>query len=87
VVAAVIAYLWSRGSGDLAAIMRTDGDERQRSIDRDATAVAGLAMALTGIVGTIIALAHGNDAGDFAVVLMVGGFAYAIAVTVLRTRR
>jgi hypothetical protein len=30
--AAVVAYLWSGGSGDIAALMRAGGDERQRGM-------------------------------------------------------
>ena len=42
VVCCIGAYLWSRGHGDVAAIMRLSGDERQRLIDVRATAIAGL---------------------------------------------
>jgi hypothetical protein len=31
-VAAVVAYVWSGGKGDVAAIMRIGGDERQRGM-------------------------------------------------------
>lgn len=43
-VAAVAAYIWSGRDSDVGAIMRAGGDERQRRLDRDATAVSGLAM-------------------------------------------
>ena len=53
VVAAGVAYLWSGGKGDVAAIMRVGGDERQKGIDRDATAATGMAMSLAALVGAI----------------------------------
>ena len=53
-VAATIAYVWSGRDCDIAAIMRVGGDERQRGLDRDATALAGLAMAVTAIIGAIV---------------------------------
>src|SRR3954466_8659950 len=46
VVGCLASYLWSRGRGDIAAIMRLSGDERQRSLDIKASAFAGLATLL-----------------------------------------
>jgi len=46
VVGSVAFYLWSCGHGDVAAILRLSGDERQRLIDTRASAVAGLVTAL-----------------------------------------
>ena len=86
-VCIVVVYIASGGSGDVAAIMRTDGDERQRSIDREATLMAGMAMGATAILGTIIQSARGEDPGGFVIIAAVGGFAYMIAIAVLRRRR
>jgi hypothetical protein len=87
VVAAGIAYLWSGGAGDVAAIMRVGGDERQRSLDRDATAIAGLVMVLAAIVGTIVQTARGDGPGGYGVLCAVGGIAYAVSLVALRRRR
>jgi hypothetical protein len=86
-VAATAAYLWSGRDTDVAAIMRAGGDERQRRIDRDATAVAGLAMIAVAIVGAVVSAArdHGN-VGAYGVMCAVGGTAYAISLVVLRRR-
>jgi hypothetical protein len=53
-VAAVIAYIWSGGKGDVAAILRVGGDERQRGLDRDATAITGLVVVVAAVIGAII---------------------------------
>jgi hypothetical protein len=79
-LAAAGAYLISRGRSDLAAIMRTDGDERQRGMDRDATAIAGLAMCGVAIVGTIVQSARGTDPSAFAWTAAAGGIAYVCAL-------
>jgi hypothetical protein len=70
----------------VAAIMRTDGDERQRSIDREATRLAGVAMGAAAIGGTVVQVARGEDPGGFLWICAVGGAAYVIALTVLRHR-
>jgi hypothetical protein len=85
-IVGVIAYRASGGSGDIAAIMRTDGDERQRSIDLEATRITGLAMGACAIVGTLVQTARGADASGFALVGTVGGIAYVVALVVLRRR-
>jgi hypothetical protein len=86
-VTAVIAYLWSGGKGDIAAIMRVGGDERQRGIDRDATAITGLVMALAAIVGAIIQTARSADPGAYGVICAVGGVTYSFSLIALRHRR
>jgi len=87
VVAAIIVTLWSRGRGDVAAILRVDGDERQRGMDRDATAITGLAMALAAIVGAVVQLARTGDPGAYGLLCVVGGVSYAVSLTFLRRRR
>jgi hypothetical protein len=86
-VAAVIAYLWSGGRGDIAAIMRVGGDERQRGIDRDATAITGLVMALAAVTGAIIQTARSADPGAYGVMCAVGGITYSASLIVFRRRR
>jgi hypothetical protein len=86
VVTAGVAYAIAGGSGDLAAIMRTDGDERQRALDHEATRIAGIAMAALGVGGTTVQLARGNDPGGFVWTCTVGGIAYVVALAVLRRR-
>lgn len=85
--AAVIAYLWSGGSGDVAAIMRIGGDERQRGIDRDATAITGLALAVAALTGAIIQTARNADPGAYGVMCAVAGITYSISLIALRRRR
>ena len=87
VVAAGVAYLWSGGKGDVAAIMRVGGDERQKGIDRDATAITGMAMSLAALVGAIVETARDGDPGAFGVMCLVGGATYVAALIALRHRR
>jgi hypothetical protein len=87
VIVAAVAYVWSGGRGDVAAIMRAGGDERQRTIDRDATAIMGLAMGLAAVIGVIVQAARHGDAGAFAVLCFVGGVSYILGLAVLRRRR
>lgn len=65
VLATGLAYVWAGRDSDVGAIMRVGGDERQRGLDRDATAVSGLAMGLAAIVGAIVSAArnHGDIGG------------------------
>jgi|GEM_PF-1382325 len=87
-LAAMIAYVWSGRDSDVAAIMRVSGDERQRALDRDATALSGLAMGTAAIIGAIVTSArdHGNI-GGYGVICFVGGATYAVALIILRRRR
>ncbi len=85
-ICCVGAYLWSRGHGDVAAIMRLSGDERQRLIDVRATAIAGLATLAFCIGGAIVDLALGGTGNPWALILAVGGVSYAVAVAVLIRR-
>lgn len=86
-VATLIAYLWSGRDTDVAAIMRDGGDERQRRLDHDATALAGLAMGITAFVGAVISAAvNEGDIGPFGLICAVGGATYAISLLVLRRR-
>ena len=87
VVAGAIAYLWAGGDGDVAAMMRVDGDERQRGIDRDAVAVTGMVLILFALGGTIVQTARSLDPGPWSLMCTVAGVTYCIALFVLRRRR
>jgi hypothetical protein len=86
-VCSVLAYLWSGRDGDVAAILRSGGDERQRRLDKDATHIAGLAMITLAIVGSIAsaALDQGNI-GVYGLFAAVGGLSYIVALGLLRRR-
>lgn len=87
VVVALVAYAWAGRDTDAAAALRSGGDERQRRLDRDATAIAGLAMVVLAIVGGIVsAAANGGDLGVFGLFAAVGGLAYIVAFVVLSRR-
>jgi len=86
VVAGVVAWFWSGGSGDVAAIMRVGGDERQQTLDLKATAFAGGAGALAAVAGIIVESARGGDPTPYAIICAVAGFAYVTALTVLHRR-
>jgi hypothetical protein len=82
----VIAYLWAGGDGDVAAILRVSGDERQRALDLRATAISGLAMGLFCIGGLVVDLARGGSGNPWALVCAVGGLSYAVALAGFRRR-
>jgi len=85
-VVCVVVYAWSGRRGDVAALLRVDGDERQRQLDVRATAISGLAMALFCIGGMAVDLARGGYGGPWAFVCAVGGFTYVIALAAIRYR-
>lgn len=87
VVCCAAAYVWSRGGGDVAAILRLDGDERQRLIDIRATALAGLATLMFCVGGVIVDLARGGTGNPWALICAVGGISYTVALAVLRKRQ
>jgi hypothetical protein len=87
VLAAAFAYLWAGRDSDVGAIMRVGGDERQRHLDRDATALSGLAMGSTAIVGAIVSAARNHgDIGGYGIVCFVGGVTYALSLFILKRR-
>ena len=86
-IAAGLAYLWAGRDSDVGAILRVGGDERQRRLDRDATAVAGLAMGLTAVIGAVISAArHSGDIGGYGLICLVGGIAYVVSLFILQRR-
>ena len=86
-VAATISYLWAGGSGDVAAILRAGGDERQRAIDVEATALAGLVLICAVVVGGIVEAIRTGSLGQYGLMGAVGGTAYALSLAILRRRR
>jgi hypothetical protein len=87
VVCAAIAYAWAGRDSDAGAALRSGGDERQRSLDRDATAITALVMITLAIVGSIVSAAVNNgNIGVFGVFAAVGGATYAIAFAFLSRR-
>jgi hypothetical protein len=67
--------------------LRVGGDERQRSLDRDATAISGMVMSLVAVVGAIIQLGRTGNPGVYGVFCVVGGVTYAVSLAVLRRQR
>ena len=86
-VASMIAFRWAGGHGDVAAILSSSGDERQRGLDRDATAITGLSVTLVALVGAIVAVARTGNPGDFGIICFVGGATYAVTLAELQRRR
>lgn len=84
---AIGAYFWAGGSGDVAAIMRVGGDERQRSLDRDATIIAGYCMVFAALTGAVVQIARREGPGAYGVMCAVGGVSYVVALFVLQRRR
>jgi uncharacterized membrane protein len=85
IMIAVAALFVFGGRSETIAQMR-EPDERWRSIDLRATAIAGLAMTLTIIGGTLWQIAHDRDVGAFVVVAVAGSIAYVGALVWLRSR-
>ena len=80
-VVAALTYLWAGRAGGAAAVLRAEPDERQRGLDRDATALTGVAMALAG---AIVSIGRSGNPGAYGVMCVVGGSAYAISLAMLR---
>lgn len=81
------AWAWAGGSGDTAAILRWSGDERQRGLDRDATAMTAVVMAIAALCGAFVSIARTGDPGAYGVMCLVGGVAYVVGLGALRSRR
>lgn len=81
------AFIWAGRSGDVAAILRAGGDERQRNLDRDATAITGLVVTLVALIGAIVELGRTGNPGVYGFFCMVAGVAYGASLFLLRRRR
>jgi hypothetical protein len=86
-VLAVGAFIWAGRATDIGAILRADGDERQRGLDRDATAIAGIAMSFVAVIGAIIEIGRTGNPGVYGLFCSVGGLVYAGSLIGLRRRR
>jgi hypothetical protein len=86
-VLAAITFVWSGRSGDIAAVLRAGGDERQRSLDRDALALSAHATTVVAVVGAIVQIARTGDPGVFGLFCVVSGVTYAGSLFGLRLRR
>jgi hypothetical protein len=84
---AAMAFLWTGRSSDFAAILRAGADERQRGLDRDATAISGLAMMVFAIVGGIVELARTGNPGVYGLFCAIAGIAYLAGLVALSRRR
>ena len=86
-VVAALADLWAGRAGGAAAVLRAEPDERQRGLDRDATALTGVAMALAALARAVVSIGRSGNPGAYGVMCVVGGSAYAVSLAVLRRRR
>ena len=87
VVLSLLVYLWAGGRGDVAAVLRLGSDERQRGLDRDATAISGVAMAMAAIIGAIVDIARVGNPGSYGVICVAGGLSYGVGFLLLRRRQ
>jgi hypothetical protein len=86
-VLAAVTYIWSGRTGDIAAVLRAGGDERQRGLDRDALALSAQATTVVAVVGAIVQIARTGDPGVFGLFCAVSGVTYAGGLLALRLRR
>ena len=85
IMAAFGAFVLLGGRSETIRGLRGDGrDERFRQLDIRATALAGLAVIVAVIV--IVAFARNRNPAPYDWLGAIGGFAYLIAVVVLRLR-
>ena len=67
--------------------LRGDGrDERFRTIDIHATALAGLAVITAIIVGFLVELARGHNGHPYSWLGAIGGITYIAAIIIFRIR-
>ena len=86
-VLAAAAYLWAGRSSDVAALIRGGGDERQRGLDRDATAITAIVMSIAAVLGALISIGRTGNPGVYGEFCLIGGITYAISLFVLQRRR
>jgi hypothetical protein len=80
-----VAFWWiGRTRGDFGAVFGSRQDERQRTIDLRATAVAGLAAALFCLVMGVVSMARGGDGSPWTTICAVFGGVYLVALAVFR---
>ena len=75
------------GRSETVRGLRGDGrDERFRTIDIHATAIAGLVLIFTLIGVWLVELARGHDGSPYGQLMAVGGVAYLAAIAFMRWR-
>src|SRR5262245_55350057 len=82
-----IAYAWAGHPTDVGQLLRGGGDERQRALDRDATAITGAVLSVVAVVWAIISLARTGNPGVPGTFCVIAGITYGVALAVLRRRR
>jgi hypothetical protein len=70
---AVAAYLRAGQSGDVAALLRRGGDERQRGLDRDAAAFTALRWSSFAVFGALIQPGRTGNPGVYGAFCVVAG--------------
>ena len=85
-VLAAGAYVWAGRSSDVAALMRGGGDERQRGLDRDATAITAMVMAIAAVVGALISIGRTGNPGVYGEFCLIAAITYTISLFVLQRR-
>ena len=83
---AALFYFGGRRSETLAGLGGPTRDERWEKIDLEATALAGLVVALVIIGAFLVEVAQGQDGSPYSALGAVGGLAYVLAVVFLRSR-
>jgi drug/metabolite transporter (DMT)-like permease len=75
------------GRSETVRGLRGDGrDERFRLMDRDATALAGIAVITAVIVAFIVEVARGHSGEPYTWLGAIGGVTYLVAIVVFRLR-
>ena len=75
------------GRSETVRGLRGDGrDERFRTMDIHATAIAGIAVISALIVAWLVELARGHDGSPYGQLMAVGGIAYLAAMAFMRWR-
>jgi uncharacterized iron-regulated membrane protein len=81
------AFIWAGRRTDVGALLRVDGDERQRGLDRDATAITGLVLSLAAVIGALIQIGRTGNPGVYGLFCLIAAAAYTVSLVVLRRRR
>lgn len=86
VVLAAGAYLWAGRAGDIAALLRGSGDERQRGLDRDATAFTALVLIVAALAGALVSIGRSGNPGVYGAFCVIAGTSYVVALLALQRR-
>ena len=82
----IAAFMRAGRDGDIAAILRERGRAAAR-LDREATAISGLAMTVVTVVGAIVRDRPHGEPGRYGLFCAVSGIAHAAALFELRRQR